>query len=350
MKHNPRPANVAFKKEKRGCLRIVLILLGIGFLLFCGGCFYLYDQISGNADIRFEKKENKKLAKEILPDKYKSYPYLSELKSNDEYEVVPLGDFNWYYFLSDSTLTMGFKSGRNLFRRVSPQGEILDAYDNQELTFYGTSLIKYSIDELPKEDNATPEPVFSGYYSLWPLNGDTTLYPIQPIEKIISSKEEIMAAYNEADMTERIDYGLFPKWTLLHIGDIWYVSDYINEKQKYFHFRTGKNRFGDDNSLDNIGQDKMGIKIKYLKRTHYNRARSGAFVIGGAASGGSKAYWNGDVYLELKMGRLTIPFKDTYLEKKDWSGPYTSKSASLNVLRTSNYVIIDDYMIVQKTK
>lgn len=341
---NPNP--------KAGCLKKFLIIFGVTAVLFIAAVAYIFDQISGNAEKRFEEKENARLAKEILPEEYKSYPDLYELSSTDDYEVVPLvADFSLYYILPDNTLILAEKFGAN-FLRINTDGEIIGHYYNPDLKFHGTSLMQYTVftpplitsDDTTEEQDikieTVPEPIVSGVYSNWPINGDTTLFQIQPIEKIASTKNQKIAAYDKADVVtyEYIGGDKVNEFAFLHIGDTWYMSDYRYKEQPVKHLykeREPLNRFL--NKYNNI-------TIKYKKRNRYNRARSAGYLSGGMLN---FSEWEGDLYLDMKVGKTSVLFKERFKENKN---SYGLIKVYFDVINMGNYVIINNYLIRQKKK
>lgn len=337
--------------QKSGCLKRALILLGIGFLVAAAGAFYLYDQWSGNAEKRFEKKENEKLAKEKedLPEEYKSYKELSELESTEAYEISSFDPVypDLYYFLPDSTLVMGSQSDGN-FYRINTKGEIMDYYNNPELKFYGSSLMKYALlDSPPVEDDeesavkTSSFPIFSGYYSNWPLNGDKTLFPIESISKIASDSQQITEAYKKADALKIIypSGGIKPSPMIVHIGNVWYVSDYVPDKalpkQVYIKRKADQKKY----------LDTTGAKARYLKRNSFHRARSAGYLSGGMLN---YAHWKGDAYLELKIGKTTVLFKRDYTEDKHGRSLNGNPRIYLDILNTGQYAIVENYIIRPK--
>lgn len=332
--------------SQKGCLKRFLIIFGIGFALFVGGGWFLYDQISGNAAKRFEDKENKKLAKEILPEEYKSYPELSELQSTDKYDVIPLGsEYTLHYILPDNTLVLADEFGGD-FLRINPKGEIIDHYKNPGLKFYGTSLMQYTISTSPEivfegdeiSGIVKPEAIISGTYSHWPVNGDTTLFAIQPIEKISANRKEKAEAYNKADvvMSEYLPDNKVEQYYFLYINNVWYISDYDYGKNVKEIYTRRENYFRELTSFRNI-------TINYKKRNYYERQRSAGYLSGGVLNFDQ---WKGDIYLSMKVGKTRVLFKTNFEEHKD-DGDIR---VNFDVLNMGNYVIIRDCMIRMKNK
>lgn len=339
--------------SKKGCLKVFLIVFGISIVLFSGGCLYILDLLSGNAAKRFENKENERLAKETLPEKYKSYPDLSELQNTDEYEVIPLGTAptNSFYILPDNTLVLADKSGGDFFR-INREGNIIGYYKNPELEFYGTSLMNYTVFTPPfivsddkggtdKEEvkeileKTIPDAVISGVYSNWPVNGDTTLFPMQSINKIAANRMEKIAAYDKADavMSKWLSGNKVEWYYFLHINDVWYISDYDYDKSIKQIYTPRENYFRNLNDFGNITVD-------YKKRNYYAAEKSTRFWTGGVD------HWSGDIYLKMKVGKASVLFKTTFKEDKD-DGDIR---VNFDVLNMGNYVIINNYMIRQRIK
>lgn len=333
--------------SRDGCLKKFLIIFGIAIVLLTLAITYVFDQMSGNADKRFEKKENARLAKEILPEEYKSYPDLYELESTDEYEVIPLvADFSLYYILPDKTLILAEKFGAN-FLRINSDGEITDHYYNPDLKFYGTSLMQYSVleptivnsDNKSEKPKALSQPKISGIYSNWPINGDTTLFEIQPIEKIMPTKKQKIAAYDKADVvTYKYTHGYdVEEYAFLHIEDAWYISDYKYEG-------AAKRIYTERETLNRWLKYFSNITIKYKKRNEYNRAQSAGYLSGGMINYDE---WRGDIYLSMKVGKADVLFKTSFQEDKE--NPVGIR-IYFDLINMGNYVVINNFLIRQRKK
>ena len=353
MSNNVPPIKRINTKKKNGCLRTVLISFGVGFILVFGGGVYLYDQISGNAAKRFEEKENKKIKKETLPDEYKSYQYLSDLESTDEYEITPmsLNDRRLYYYLPDKTLIIAGSSlsyGKGFVYKISPNGEIVDSYYGTGLSFCGSSLIREYIfypPQISSDDDTDsdikiivrPDPVIKTFYSNWPVNGDTTFYPMQMISEIATAKTDLHDAYEKADVVKTLYLSgeIDGARTMLHIDDVWYISEYLKDKP--------------EKSIHSIKEDyernlkDLDVKVQYKKYTGYYRARSAGWLSGGMLN---YAHWEGDAYLSLKIGNIIIPFKKRFEETR--RNQWTSAKVSMDIMNRGTYAIVDSYLIRPK--